>query len=1525
MQLDGRNKLIEARSFESHGRRVCVGDKAVEGKQQNLQVCMTWHVKLAAATHHFLALHSRTMNATHPIDTPVAHFCTLFADRFRFTTGDVPAQDIKCWLRHLPLRDHCAPRRFAKVHIEHLIASVETQVHDIALDAAATRKGKVLDRVRRAYAANRRAMPQKLVQDIEALPIGDTLPIDAFVLLTYSFELHEDFANANPTKSCPFQIYKEFNRMCRQYGQCAGPSPALAAEWALFLPFTLHLDRAIRALPRVPTVLYRGVQRGTETHRFPVGATGSFGGCLSASSDRHRGAAFVSKDSQLHADNGSFFMILSDQARPMYHLSVFPEEMEHVHPLDHELEVCTVVPVSLLQLLSLKISVITFKSVGSSLSLELCLQALEGLRFLYDGFLRAYIPPVAKDDPHAPTAAPVEALLAEFLASPRRVLLVAAEAGVGKTSCALRLARRVRHAGYVWLFVSLAAVPDVFARGALVRHVRAMLGCDGGDAVGEELRQQRMVWILDSLDEVPAHPTASDWWELNGLDDWRVKLVVTCRVGHAQSYGRCLGESPRVVYLQGFGPAQVREYVDRRLLLWLARDGHRQWDPPRGRQGPGPPPSRAHPFHAAAAGAAGAVAAALLERWRDRMLGVLEASRIQRSYSSPFKLNMAVELFVAGALPGVHREADLYGRWLRQQLPSPHAAPAEAPPGDPWRWVAGLAWDLHRRGVTHDRVGARGQCRWFRQCPLRINDYHPDTVFSFQHKSLQEYLVALHLYLTLHDDAAGAVLSHIDLTHDFPVLRFFGDICAAAGDGPGGGPGARAVCQRLLDHVRASVDDANGAGDRRGANGLSLLNAAQYSFAALDLRGIRAPHAALQCGNFFNADLRGAVLAGADLRGAVLDFADLRGADLTGAALSELRATLIGHRLPVLSVAVSPDGRTIVSGSEDGAVNIWDRASGALVRTRQGQRPVHSVTVSGAGWVAATGAAQGVGLWQVCDGALLATLPHPARVRSVAAEPCGALLAVGCDDGAVHVWDPAERVRLCTLRGHSNAVTGVAVCPDAGLVVSGSEDRTVRTWAVALGAALRTLRGHTAAVWGVACARGGAVAVSGAEDRTVRVWDPTTGAALHTLEGHKGPVLSVAVAPDARIIVSGSDDGTTCLWSAATGERLRTLEAHTFAVAGVAATPDGRAIVSACGDRTVRVWDAGPGELLRESGGHTDAVWGVAVAPAGRTFASCSSDGTVRVWDAATLEPLHALEGHTRRVLAVAASPCGTQLVSGSADRTVRLWSAADGALLRTADVTVKVTAVAVYPDGGRLAVAGDPGRGAPPAVLLLDAAALRPLQALEGHRATVTSVAVSQDGAHLVSGALDATVRVWDGCSGEALAVLHGHTRPVLAVAVGRRGGALVASASGDRTVRLWDTAASAGALRHTLRGHLDGVESVVLSPDECIVVSGSRDMTVRVWHASSGRLLHCLTGHTNTVSSVAVTPDGRTVVSGSYDRTLRTWGLPRDGRCGVLREASRRLLRVFAKGARVSPQTKLSDCSRDLLKDLGAVSSEN
>ncbi|KAM3089323.1 hypothetical protein ACMFMG_000927 [Clarireedia jacksonii] len=276
---------------------------------------------------------------------------------------------------------------------------------------------------------------------------------------------------------------------------------------------------------------------------------------------------------------------------------------------------------------------------------------------------------------------------------------------------------------------------------------------------------------------------------------------------------------------------------------------------------------------------------------------------------------------------------------------------------------------------------------------------------------------------------------------------------------------------------------------------------------------------------------------------------------------------LEGHTEWVNSVAFSPDGKQIVSGSDDRTVRRWDTATGQQ-------------------------------LLPVLEG-------HTKWVTSVAFSPNGKQIVSGSNDRTIRRWDAVTGQQLLpVLEGHIEPVTSVAFSPDSKQIVSGSIDRTVRRWDTATGQQLLpVLEGHIEPVTSVAFSPDSKQIVSGSIDRTVRRWDTATGQQLlPVLEGHTEEVTSVAFSPDSKQIVSGSNNRTIRRWDAATGQQLLPiLEGYINGASSVAFSPDGKQIMSRSDDRTIRRWDVATGQqLLPALEGYTKAVNSVAFSPDGK-------------------------------------------------------------------------------------------------------------------------------------------------------------------------------------------------------------------------------------------------------------------------------------------------------------------------------------
>ena len=584
---------------------------------------------------------------------------------------------------------------------------------------------------------------------------------------------------------------------------------------------------------------------------------------------------------------------------------------------------------------------------------------------------------------------------------------------------------------------------------------------------------------------------------------------------------------------------------------------------------------------------------------------------------------------------------------------------------------------------------------------------------------------------------------------------------------------------------------------------------------------------------------------------------------------------LEGHSAGINAIALSPNGKSVVTASSDACAIIWNLAGGQKVRALKGHRgPIHDVNFSSSGERIVTASKDGTArIWSATTGEQVTTARDTGELLKVSFSPDGATFVAGSKEGTISVWDAETGDLVRSMAGHSGRITALAFDPRGEKIVTASEDGTAKVWHSDTGAMLTELKHKeplTQQEFEIASAEfssDGKLIATASHDGKVRVWNAENGELMATLDRHSGIVEDAEFSPDGGRVVSAGRDGTSVVWAWQSDEVLTTFSGHQGHVYSVRFASDGRRVASAADDGSAIVWDASTGALEETLSGHLGAVWGATFTPDGDAVLTYSSDGTARVWR----RWVTSLAGHKGAVYTVNLSPEKARIATASADGSVRLWHADDGAFVRSledpgAGAGRKVFQAVFAPDGRRLVTAATDGD-----IQVWDTANGRLLQENERPGAPATDALFGPSGAPLVGVYADGLVRWWpEGDLDGEVQDVGQHDKPVHELQFSPDG-VLFLTISWDGTAILWDSAT--GRERHRLQGHEGGITSAAFSPDAQQVVTVSIDGTARVWSTESGDLLEVLRLHQGPLAKVAFSFSGNKLATASWDSTARIW----------------------------------------------------
>ncbi len=584
---------------------------------------------------------------------------------------------------------------------------------------------------------------------------------------------------------------------------------------------------------------------------------------------------------------------------------------------------------------------------------------------------------------------------------------------------------------------------------------------------------------------------------------------------------------------------------------------------------------------------------------------------------------------------------------------------------------------------------------------------------------------------------------------------------------------------------------------------------------------------------------------------------------------------LIGHRGAVLDARISHDATFCVTASKDGTVGIWDRVSG-----------VRRLSI-------------------VCE---------ESSPTCLGLSPDDRVLAIGLENGALHLVDPVDGRELRSATRHSAPVTSVAFDRRGSRLASSSRDRTILVWNVADLAPMLLITDRTSSILSVAWNPTDQTLGAGSEDGRVVLWRADDGSSEATLgRQSRWAVQEVAFTHDGRSIVGASDDNRAWSWDLET-QTAESLQGHLSGVTSVDTDPTGLRAVTACFDRSAIVWDLRDRAALTVLAGHTSTVHRARYSSDGKRVITASADGTARIWpmtdsagvftrqsppsmasrarpspdgsklalaqsdeiavfDSQNGDELARLACNGSLPVSVGFDENGTRIVAAMADGSARLWrlDAPQSPLeLGAPSPTLHAPGSAMFSSDGRL-VAVAVGEGP---LRIHDATTGASVCAVAGcgpffTTGNVARCAFDRSSTRVITVVPDGgrrTAVVWDARTGHRLRTLATHASEVLCVAVDPSSERVAVSDS-DGIVLVQALAGDGVPLQ--IDAHADGTTSVTFDRLGRRLLTCGRDDRAKLFDAESGACIRTFTGHRSMLYEARFSPDETKIATASWDTT--------------------------------------------------------
>ena len=580
----------------------------------------------------------------------------------------------------------------------------------------------------------------------------------------------------------------------------------------------------------------------------------------------------------------------------------------------------------------------------------------------------------------------------------------------------------------------------------------------------------------------------------------------------------------------------------------------------------------------------------------------------------------------------------------------------------------------------------------------------------------------------------------------------------------------------------------------------------------------------------------------------------------------------IGHAGSITGLCFVGDDKLCTS-SSDTTLSLWSIKDGFKFGVLKGHtRTVTACTANKSGKrIVSVSLDMTIRVWNGSDGSFVSVLRTPgggSQINCVAFHPEGQLIAVGCWDTTLRIWDTYNTKKLKVLKGHATSVQACVYMSNTH-VVSASMDGEVRIWSTRSGITVGVINGHSAPITSICNTPSGQHLITASNDKLVKVWSGTLGAPINNLglETNHGIGYCLSFDRTKQLVTVGYHDGFVSKFNIQTGVQTFSQKIHQAAIIGIQVINEVH--ITSSHDRNLKVWTPSslPFHVLLE--GHRAPI--TAAAWSKNVFASASDDMTIHLWPSdiqkyekslrkkknhpITVKPLHSLtEGHTGQISSIAFSSDGMTMVTSSNDKSFIVWDLMSKKIMKTIpsahnDWINTCTFLNTNPE---LFITGSNDFN----LKIWNTSDWSQKAILKGHTSAITSVYTSEG--FIISGAVDGSVKVWTK-KGIEVTTLYTHRQRVNA--------AIMDTPTPTKQDEVW-----ANRMDDEDDDSEMAVNKMYKQLDDALIISTSDDGTVGVWKPFVPQEITTLKGHSDRVTSIS-TSFRNEVISSSLDGNVRVW----------------------------------------------------